>query len=109
MGQKLTTHDAYRAIASPSRRVILNLLRDGERSVGDIVGAVEMSQPAVSQHLRVLTHAGLVRDRREGRARIYQLNPEPLREVYDWLGHYEQFWRERFDALGMYLEEGPDE
>jgi DNA-binding transcriptional ArsR family regulator len=102
-------HDTYRAISAPSRRLILDLLQEDERSVGDLVDHVTMSQPAVSQHLRILQEAGLVRSRRSGRTRIYQLNAEPLREVYDWLGHYERFWRDKLDALGNYLEETHDE
>jgi DNA-binding transcriptional ArsR family regulator len=77
-------HDTYRAISAPSRRLILDLLQEDERSVGDLVDHVAMSQPAVSQHLRILQEAGLVRSRKSGRTRIYQLNAEPLRELYDW-------------------------
>ncbi len=101
--------DAYRAISAPTRRVILDLLQERERSVNELVESVEMSQPAVSQHLRILQEAGLVTYTKHGRHRIYQLNAEPLREVYDWLGHYERFWRRKLDALGAYLEEDPDE
>lgn len=109
MNDLTAVHDAYRAIAAPSRRVILDLLQERDRSVGELVDCVDMSQPAVSQHLRVLYEVGLVQYRREGRSRIYQLNAAPLREVYDWLGHYERFWREKLDALGEYLEETHDE
>jgi DNA-binding transcriptional ArsR family regulator len=109
MSELPATHDAYRAIAAPSRRVILDLLQDGDRSVGELVDLVDISQPAVSQHLRVLQDAGLVQYRREGRNRIYHLNAAPLREVYDWLGHYERFWTEKLNALGDYLEETRDE
>jgi DNA-binding transcriptional ArsR family regulator len=110
MKQQPMAHDAYRAISSSSRRVILNLLRERERTVGELVDSVEMTQPAVSQHLKVLQEAGLVRYRREGRSRVYQLNAAPLREIYDWLGHYERFWRRKLNALGDYLdEEYPDE
>jgi DNA-binding transcriptional ArsR family regulator len=66
-----------------------------------------MSLPAISQHLQVLTEAGLVTQRRVGRQRFYRLNPEPLKKVSDWVAHYEQFWEEKLDALGRYLEENP--
>jgi len=62
-----------------------------------------MTQPAISQHLRVLREAGLVRERREGRSRLYRLHPEPLREAYEWLAQYERFWRQKLADLGEHL------
>lgn len=94
----------FRAIADPTRRAILEMLRGEERSVTEIAEPFDMSQPAISQHLRVLTEAGLVTARRDSRQRIYRLNPAPLRVAYDWLGQYEQFWGEKLNALGAYLD-----
>ncbi len=95
--------DVFRAISDPTRRALLDLLAGQERSVSALVEQFEMTQPAISQHLRVLREAGLVRERRRGRQRLYRLQSEPLREAYDWLGHYERFWREKMAALGEHL------
>jgi DNA-binding transcriptional ArsR family regulator len=97
-------HDLFRAISDPTRRAILDLLREGERSVGEIHHAFDVTMSAISQHLRVLLDAGLVVQRRAGRERIYRLEAAPLREVADWLSFYEPFWEERLDALGGYLD-----
>ena len=94
---------AFRAIADPSRRRMLDHLARGERTVTELCGLFEMSQPAISQHLKVLRDAGLVRDRREGRARIYSLDARPLAHVHDWLAHYERFWSVKLDALEALL------
>jgi DNA-binding transcriptional ArsR family regulator len=98
---------AYGALAEPHRRKILDLLRDGERSVGDLVGRLRLSQPGVSKHLGVLREAGLVRVRAEGRKRWYGLRPEPLAEVDRWLEPYRDYWTGRLDALERHLEENP--
>ena len=95
--------DVFRAIADPTRRALLDLLAGQEHSVSALVDRFEMTQPAISQHLRVLRDAGLVRERKLGRQRFYRLDPEPLRDAYDWLGHYERFWREKLLALGEHL------
>jgi DNA-binding transcriptional ArsR family regulator len=95
----------FQALADPTRRAMLDRLREGERSVSELGEPFAMSQPAVSQHLRVLGMAGLVRARREGRKRIYGLRVGPLREVYDWLARYERFWSDKLDALGAHLAE----
>jgi DNA-binding transcriptional ArsR family regulator len=94
----------FRAIAAPARRAILDLLRQGEHSVNELVEAFDLTQPAISQHLKVLREAGLVALEQRGRQRVYRLHAEPLREVYDWIGHYETFWRRKLDALGDYLD-----
>ena len=96
---------AYGALAEPHRRQILDLLRGGERSVGDLVGRLRLSQPGVSKHLGVLREAGLVRVRSEGRQRWYGLRPEPLAEVDRWLEPYRAHWTDRLDALERHLEE----
>jgi DNA-binding transcriptional ArsR family regulator len=98
---------AYAALAEPSRRQILDLLRGGERSVNDLVARLELSQPGVSKHLKVLREAGLVAVRPEGRRRWYGLRPQPLAEVDRWLDPYRVFWSGRLDALERHLEENP--
>ncbi|MBA3348206.1 MAG: helix-turn-helix transcriptional regulator [Actinobacteria bacterium] len=98
---------AFAAVAEPSRRQILDLLRHRERSVSDLVDSVGLSQPGVSKHLRVLRDAGLVRVRRDGRLRWYSLRPQPLAEVDRWLAPYRDHWNERLDALDQHLEKYP--
>ena len=98
---------AFAAVAEPSRRLILDLLRERERPVGELVDRLRMSQPGVSKHLRVLREAGLVKVRADGRRRLYGLQPQPLAEVDEWLAPYRQHWGERLDALERHLEENP--
>lgn len=98
---------AYAALADPSRREVLDLLRGGERSVNDLVGRLRLSQPGVSKHLKVLREAGLVEVRPEGKRRLYSLRAEPLAEVDEWLQPYRAFWSARLDALERHLEENP--
>src|SRR5689334_1364018 len=83
---------AFSALADPTRRAVLDLLRAGTRPAGDIARAFPVSRPAISKHLRILRRAHLVEERREGRHRMYQLNPEPLKSVDSWLNRYRQFW-----------------
>jgi DNA-binding transcriptional ArsR family regulator len=97
----------FRAISDPTRREILGLLRAGRRTVGDIAGNFRTSRPAISRHLRVLRAAGLVVARRDGTARICELNAKPLRAVDDWLRDYAAFWRESLRNLKRYVEEDP--
>lgn len=97
----------YRAVADGTRRRILDVLANGERSVSELLECFEdegLSQPALSQHLKVLREAGLVAVRRDGRRRIYSLDPRPLRAIYDWVAHYERFWDEKLAALGKLLD-----
>jgi DNA-binding transcriptional ArsR family regulator len=98
---------AYAALAEPHRRQILDLLRGGERPVGDLVARLRLSQPGVSKHLKVLREAGLVAVRAEGRQRLYGLRAAPLAEVDAWLEPYRAFWAGRLDALERHLEENP--
>jgi DNA-binding transcriptional ArsR family regulator len=98
---------AYAALAEPARREILDLLRDGERTVGDLVGRLPLSQPGVSKHLKVLREAGLVAVRPDGKHRWYGLRAEPLAEVAGWLEPYRAHWAARLDALERHLEENP--
>jgi DNA-binding transcriptional ArsR family regulator len=98
---------AYTALAEPNRRQILDLLREGERSVGDLVARLKLSQPGVSKHLKVLREAGLVEVRPEGKQRWYGLHAQPLSEVDEWLEPYRVYWSGRLDALERHLEEEP--
>jgi DNA-binding transcriptional ArsR family regulator len=90
---------AFEALGDPTRRRIVELLADGERSAGEIASAFPTSRPGVSRHLRVLREHGLVRARGEGRRRLYSLDPEPLAELDEWLARYRAFWTNRLDAL----------
>jgi len=95
----------FHAIADPTRRAILEfLLREGERPVKAILGVVEATQSALSQHLAVLRRAGLVEVRKEGRLRLYALRREPLVEVIDWVTVFDRFWTEKLDRLGEHLD-----
>jgi DNA-binding transcriptional ArsR family regulator len=98
---------AYAALAEPHRRQILDLLRGRERTVGDLVARLKLSQPGVSKHLKVLRGAGLVVVRPEGRERWYGLRAQPLAEVDLWLAPYREYWSDRLDALQRHLEENP--
>jgi DNA-binding transcriptional ArsR family regulator len=99
-------HEAvFRAIADPTRREILRLLRGGRHSVGELAGNFRTSRPAISKHLRLLRSAGLVVTRRAGTARICQLNAKPLRAVNEWLQDYEAFWGDSLRSLKRYVEE----
>ena len=93
MARAATTSDAFNAVAEPRRRDILAFLADRERPVSDIVAALEMEQPSVSKHLRVLREVGLVRMRREGRRKLYQTNAAGIRPLHEWAGEFERFWR----------------
>ncbi|MGP0091385.1 MAG: metalloregulator ArsR/SmtB family transcription factor [Xanthobacteraceae bacterium] len=95
----------FRAIADPTRREILRLLRGGRRTVGEIAGNFRTSRPAISKHLRLLRSAGLVVTHQEGTARICELNAKPLRAVNDWLRDYEAFWDASLRSLKSYVEE----
>jgi len=94
----------FAVLAEPSRRRILDLLREQERSVGELVEDLRLSQPGVSKHLRVLRDAGLVDVRVDAQRRLYQLRPEPLSEVDAWLEPYRRFWSGRLDALEAHLD-----
>ena len=94
----------YDAVADPTRRRILDLLRQRERPVNDLVAALGVAQPNVSKHLRALTDVGLVWARAEGRRRVYTLRPEPLRELDVWLAPYRRFWADRLDDLEAHLD-----
>ena len=105
MPRPAAASDVFHAIADPTRRRMLEMLRDAERPAGEIARSFRMSQPSVSQHLRVLRNAGLVRTRRAGRNRLYQIRPRKLRAVVEWVAHFDKFWDDKLAALGEYLKE----
>lgn len=94
----------YRAVADPTRRAILDVLREGDLSAGDLAGRFPISRPAVSKHLRILREADLVQERRDGRSRIYRLHAKPLGEIDRWLTSYRTFWAARLHDLKRYVE-----
>ena len=94
----------FTIIAEPSRRAILGLLAEAERSVGEIEEQLGMSQPSVSKHLRVLREAGLVESRIDAQRRLYRLCPEPLMEVDAWLAPFRRYWSGHVDALKRHLD-----
>lgn len=95
---------AFSALADPTRRAVLDLLRAGVRPAGEIARAFPVSRPAISKHLKILRRAHLVEERREGRHRMYQLNPEPLKAVDSWLEHYRNFWTASLTNLKSFVE-----
>ena len=98
---------SFAVLAEPARRDILDLLRDGERPVGELVDHLRLSQPAVSKHLRVLREAGFVDVRPEAQRRLYRLRLEPLAEIDAWLAPYRRLWTESLDKLAHHLEVHP--
>jgi len=104
MSRAATTTDAFNAVAEPRRRQILDLLAGGERPVGDLVRVLELAQPQVSKHLRVLREVGAVDVREEGRRRLYRVNGHALKPIHDWVKNYERSWSDRFDRLDVVLE-----
>jgi DNA-binding transcriptional ArsR family regulator len=103
-----TMEHLFEALVEPNRRRILELLRGGQRPVGELVDALGLSQPAVSKHLRILKAAGLVIVRPEAQRRLYQLRPEPLSALDGWLAPYRELWEQRLDALERHLDTMPD-
>jgi len=95
----------FAALADPTRRAILSRLASGEASVTELAEPFEMSMPAISKHLKVLERAGLIARGREAQWRPCRLEPAPLKEVADWVGHYRTFWERRFERLDSYLRE----
>jgi DNA-binding transcriptional ArsR family regulator len=94
----------FAAVGDPTRRRVLDLLSRGELPVRQIATPFSMTRPAISQHLRILRDAGLVVVRRAGRERYYRLHARPLRQIYDWVAHYERFWNKNLKALGKYQD-----
>ena len=105
MARVPTTHDPFNAIAEPKRRQLLEALGIGERSVNDLVELLGWPQPMVSKHLGVLKQVGLVKERRAGRQRLYQINAAQLKPIHDWIQPFQRLWTARLDRLEQYLIE----
>jgi DNA-binding transcriptional ArsR family regulator len=105
MARTPTTHDPFNAVAEPKRRQVLEALGTAELSVNEIVVKLGWTQPMVSKHLGVLKQVGLVKERRVGRQRMYRVNPERLKPIYDWVSPFERFWSDKFDRLDEVLQE----
>ena len=93
MPRAATTSDSFNAVAEPRRREILAFLAPRERAVNDVVAALNLAQPSVSKHLRVLLHVGLVDVRRDGRQMLYRTNAEAIKPLHEWTSHFERYWR----------------
>ena len=96
---------AFEVLAEPNRRLILDLLREQPRSVGELVRATGLSQPGTSKHLRVLRESGLVRVEKDAQRRMYALNPQALAELIQWVEPYRRLWAGQLDALERHLDE----
>ena len=105
MARTPTTFDPFNAVAEPKRRKVLEVLGIQELSVNEIVERLGWNQPMVSKHLGVLKEVGLVSERRVGRQRLYRVNAERLKPIYDWVAPFERYWSERYDRLDDVLEE----
>ena len=101
--------DVFLAVSDPTRRAILDRLRRGSAPVNELVSGFRVSRPAISRHLRVLRSARLVREKREGRQRIYQLEPERIEEVASWAAEYRRFWQHNITSLKRHLEQPSEE
>ncbi|MGA3132958.1 MAG: metalloregulator ArsR/SmtB family transcription factor [Terracidiphilus sp.] len=99
MARAATTSDPFNAVAEPRRRQILTFLAGDERQVGEIVVAIGLDQPSVSKHLGVLRRVGLVRERRNGRHRLYRTNADALKPMHDWTETFERFWRHQLERV----------
>jgi DNA-binding transcriptional ArsR family regulator len=99
-----STETTFQVLADPTRRAVLDLLRKGIQPAGEIARVFPVSRPAISKHLRLLRRAHLVQERREGRHRLYQLNPEPLKAVDAWLEQYRVFWQTSLVNLKTFVE-----
>ena len=108
MARAATTTDAFNAVAEPRRRDILNYLALQERSVSEIVDAMEMEQPSVSKHLKVLREVGLVEARREGRQMLYRVNVMAIRPLWEWTTTFERMWRHQLLKVKEIAEKKSD-
>ncbi|MEU4197142.1 metalloregulator ArsR/SmtB family transcription factor [Kribbella sp. NPDC026611] len=105
MSRPSATEDVFRAVADPTRRAVLEtLLRFREIPVTELADRLEVTMPMLSRHLAVLRHAGLVRERRAGRQRLYSIQPQPLQDLFDWASLFSEFWSERLKGLHDYLD-----
>jgi DNA-binding transcriptional ArsR family regulator len=105
MARAPTTSDAFNAIAEPQRRLILELLKQGERPVTQLAEELGLTQPGASKHLRVLREVRLVRVREVGKQRLYGLDARGLRPIHEWVGGFAEFWNESFDRLDAYVQD----
>jgi DNA-binding transcriptional ArsR family regulator len=96
--------DVFQAVADPTRRAILDRLRAGDAPAGELAVGFRMSRPAISKHLRVLREASLVRERRDGRKRVYSLDSAPLRDLFAWVEAYRSFWEGNLASLKRHVE-----
>ena len=108
MPRAATTTDAFNAVAEPRRRDILNYIAMQERSVGEIVDALELEQPSVSKHLKVLKDVGLVNVRREGRQMLYRVNAMAIRPLWEWTTTFERMWRHQLLKVKEIAEKKSD-
>ena len=104
MARTPTTYDPFNAVAEPKRRQVLEVLGTQELSVNELVERLGWNQPMVSKHLGVLKEVGLVSERRVGRQRLYRVNAERLKPIYDWVAPFERYWSESYDRLDDVLE-----
>ena len=109
MHRQASHSDVFAAVADPTRRAILDRLRRGPAPVNELASGFRVSRPAISKHLRVLRTAKLVREKKEGRERIYQLEPERIRDVAKWAEQYRKFWVDNVSSLKRYLENSEEE
>ncbi len=105
MARTRTTFDPFNAVAEPKRRQLLDALAGKELSVNELVDALNWTQPMVSKHLSVLKEVNLVSERKEGRFRVYRVNPNPLKEIQNWVNQFQQYWLNNLDNLDDYLTE----
>ena len=108
MSRARASIDVFHAVADPTRRAILDRLRGGGAAVAELAAGCDMTRPAVSKHLRVLRDARLVREDRDGRQRVYQLTPVPLRDLSQWIESYRRFWPLTLMSLRRHLEGGKE-
>jgi DNA-binding transcriptional ArsR family regulator len=101
--------NTFAALAEPNRRLLLEAMIDGAKPVNQLVELIGLSQPVVSKHLRILREYGLVTVEPSGQQRLYSINPQPLRELDQWLQPYRQFWADKLDALEAHLNNLPEE
>jgi len=97
--------DVFQAISDPIRREIILLLTEDKLTLNGVADNFKISRPAISKHVKILEECGLVKINQEGRERYCTVNPEPLNEVYDWLGYFDKFWDKKLNALKKLLEE----
>lgn len=109
MHRQAAHSDVFSAVADPTRRAILDRLRKGPSPVNELASGFRVSRPAISKHLRILRTARLVHEKKEGRQRIYELEPARIQEVAKWAEEYRRFWHQNITSLKRHLEQSPEE